>query len=163
MHVCLNPDVNATEDSHSMLMLGGAAKEAACFLVISAIYESVIAGLPSSGCSKLLEEYHRHSSSLCHGAQFARMYPLGQRDVPVERRQVDMGPRMPSSVKVDNPSRDYTPPSEFLWPTCCDQCKWSPGNILAVNLRFLANHRLHVLAGAHVFAVALCGLNVCGP
>ncbi|KAK9799744.1 hypothetical protein WJX73_008490 [Symbiochloris irregularis] len=42
--------------------------------------------------------------------KFARLYPLGQSDVPVERRKVDMGPLMPSSVRVENPSRDYTPP-----------------------------------------------------
>ena len=44
--------------------------------------------------------------------QFARLYPLSQSDLPAERKQVDFGPLMPPSVRIDNPSRDYTPPSE---------------------------------------------------
>ena len=45
--------------------------------------------------------------------QFARLYPLNQLDLPVEKKHVDFGPLLGSGVKVENPSRDYTPPSEF--------------------------------------------------
>eukprot|EP00887_Chlorella_sp_A99_P002792 scaffold6.g2792.t1 len=33
-----------------------------------------------------------------------------QRDMPLERKQLDFGPLLPTSVAIDNPSRDYTPP-----------------------------------------------------
>lgn len=42
--------------------------------------------------------------------KFARMYPLRQVDLPVERKPLDFGPLLPHGVVVDNPSRDYTPP-----------------------------------------------------
>lgn len=35
---------------------------------------------------------------------------LAQRDMPLERKQLDFGPLLPASVAIDNPSRDYTPP-----------------------------------------------------
>ncbi len=38
-----------------------------------------------------------------------RLYPLNQRDMPLERKQLDFGPLLPASVTIDNPSRDYTP------------------------------------------------------
>lgn len=44
--------------------------------------------------------------------QFARLYPLSQSDLPFERQPVDFSPRLPAAVRVENPSRDYTPPSE---------------------------------------------------
>lgn len=44
--------------------------------------------------------------------QFARLYPLNQRDFPLERKPLEFGPLMPRSVKIENPSRDYTDPSE---------------------------------------------------
>ena len=37
--------------------------------------------------------------------------------MPAERKQVDFGPLMPSHVLLENPSRDYTPPSMSLLPT----------------------------------------------
>ncbi|GAB4820971.1 hypothetical protein N2152v2_008017 [Parachlorella kessleri] len=43
--------------------------------------------------------------------KFARLYPLSQRDMPLERKQLDFGPLLPASVTIDNPSRDYTPAS----------------------------------------------------
>ena len=46
--------------------------------------------------------------------QFARLYPLSQSDLPVERQHVDFTPRLPANVVVENPSRDYTPPSASL-------------------------------------------------
>ena len=42
--------------------------------------------------------------------KFARLFPLNQRDMPLERKQLDFGPLLPASVTIDNPSRDYTPP-----------------------------------------------------
>lgn len=42
--------------------------------------------------------------------KFARLYPLHQRDLPYEAKPVDVTPLLPPSAKVDNPSRDYTPP-----------------------------------------------------
>ena len=51
------------------------------------------------------------SEGQCH-VQFARLYPLGQHDLPIERKHVDFGPLCPASVRIENPSRDYTPPSE---------------------------------------------------
>lgn len=44
--------------------------------------------------------------------QFARLYPLDQKDFPLERKPLDFGPLMPRSVKIENPSRDYTAPRE---------------------------------------------------
>jgi translation initiation factor eIF-2B subunit alpha len=32
-------------------------------------------------------------------------------DLPLEHKPVDVGPLLPRSVAVDNPSRDYTPPA----------------------------------------------------
>ena len=36
--------------------------------------------------------------------------PAPRQDLPVEHKPVDVGPLLPRSVAVDNPSRDYTPP-----------------------------------------------------
>jgi len=41
--------------------------------------------------------------------KFARLYPLSQRDLPLERKPVDFGPLLPSEVQILNPSRDFTP------------------------------------------------------
>ncbi len=43
--------------------------------------------------------------------KFARLYPLNQRDLPIENKPVDVGPLLPRTVQIDNPSRDYTPPA----------------------------------------------------
>ena len=40
-----------------------------------------------------------------------RLYPLSQRDLPLERKQLDFGPLLPAATRVDNPSRDYSPPN----------------------------------------------------
>ncbi len=47
----------------------------------------------------------------------ARLFPLGQRDLPFEPKPVDLRPLLPESVALDNPSRDYTPPAliSLLW------------------------------------------------
>lgn len=42
--------------------------------------------------------------------KFARLYPLNQLDLPVEKKHVDFGPLMAQGAKIVNPSRDYTPP-----------------------------------------------------
>lgn len=42
--------------------------------------------------------------------KFARLYPLGQADLPEERKPLDVAPQLPSRANVINPSRDYTPP-----------------------------------------------------
>jgi translation initiation factor eIF-2B subunit alpha len=42
--------------------------------------------------------------------KFARLFPLNQRDLPVETRTVEFALSVPESVTVENPSRDYTPP-----------------------------------------------------
>ncbi|EFJ40741.1 eukaryotic translation initiation factor 2B alpha [Volvox carteri f. nagariensis] len=42
--------------------------------------------------------------------KFARLYPLGQADLPEERKPLDVGPMLPPRTEVINPSRDYTPP-----------------------------------------------------
>ena len=42
--------------------------------------------------------------------KFSRLYPLGQKGLPEERKHVDFGPLLPRAVRVNNPSRDYTPP-----------------------------------------------------
>jgi translation initiation factor eIF-2B subunit alpha len=42
--------------------------------------------------------------------KFARLFPLNQRDLPVETKSVEFAQTLPDSVNVENPSRDYTPP-----------------------------------------------------
>mmetsp|Transcript_6201 Transcript_6201/g.13519 ORF Transcript_6201/g.13519 Transcript_6201/m.13519 type:complete len:327 (+) Transcript_6201:160-1140(+) len=43
--------------------------------------------------------------------KFARLYPLTQKDLPEEKKPSDLGPLLPHRVMIDNPSRDYTPPT----------------------------------------------------
>ena len=42
--------------------------------------------------------------------KFARLFPLTQRDLPVETKTVEFAQALHESVAVENPSRDYTPP-----------------------------------------------------
>ncbi len=42
--------------------------------------------------------------------KFARLFPLTQRDLPVETKAVDFVQTLPEPVVVEHPSRDYTPP-----------------------------------------------------
>ena len=65
----------------------------------------------SCSLSKLPNRRMRSPADGSTAAQFARLYPLGQTDLPVERKQVDFGPLFPQGVRIENPSRDYTPPS----------------------------------------------------
>ena len=67
--------------------------------------------LPSSNNTVLVFSNTFHKYVLV--MQFARLYPLNQLDLPVEKKHVDFGPLLGSGVKVENPSRDYTPPSEY--------------------------------------------------
>lgn len=46
--------------------------------------------------------------------KFARLFPLNQQDLPREQMPVsDILPLLPRNVSIDNPSRDYTPPSQI--------------------------------------------------
>lgn len=62
--------------------------------------------------------------------KFSRLYPLNQRDVPLEPMPVDFGPLLPKEVQVENPSRDFTPP-EFISLLFTDL-----GNYLKLSLKF---------------------------
>lgn len=42
--------------------------------------------------------------------QFARLYPLDQKDLAPALRPVDFGVPIPSKVEVECSARDYTPP-----------------------------------------------------
>lgn len=73
----------------------------------------------SGGIVNKLGTYTVALSAKAHGVpvyvaaesyKFARLFPLSQRDLPMERKQFPVGPLLPESVKIDNPSRDYTPP-----------------------------------------------------
>lgn len=55
----------------------------------------------------------KHVYVAAESYKFARLYPLNQRDLPMESKPVDFGPLLPPQVKINNPSRDYTPP-EYL-------------------------------------------------
>eukprot|EP01026_Neomeris_dumetosa_P022302 TRINITY_DN1923_c0_g1_i11.p1 TRINITY_DN1923_c0_g1~~TRINITY_DN1923_c0_g1_i11.p1 ORF type:complete len:356 (-),score=36.69 TRINITY_DN1923_c0_g1_i11:602-1621(-) len=43
--------------------------------------------------------------------KFARLYPLNQSDLPLQRKRVDFEPLIPDNATIDNPSRDFTPPN----------------------------------------------------
>eukprot|EP00238_Polyblepharides_amylifera_P003464 CAMPEP_0196575010 /NCGR_PEP_ID=MMETSP1081-20130531/4588_1 /TAXON_ID=36882 /ORGANISM="Pyramimonas amylifera, Strain CCMP720" /LENGTH=350 /DNA_ID=CAMNT_0041893187 /DNA_START=70 /DNA_END=1122 /DNA_ORIENTATION=- len=45
--------------------------------------------------------------------KFARLYPLNQMDLPREESTEDLGLNLPDGLKVDNPTRDYTPPDRI--------------------------------------------------
>lgn len=73
----------------------------------------------SGGIVNKLGTYTVALSAKAHGVpvyvaaesyKFARLFPLSQRDLPMERKQFPVGPLLPEAVKIDNPSRDYTPP-----------------------------------------------------
>jgi hypothetical protein len=64
--------------------------------------------ITSSGRGVLLQSRPYRAVPALH--VYCRLYPLNQRDLPVERKQLDFGPLLPASVAIDNPSRDYTPP-----------------------------------------------------
>ncbi|CAL5220118.1 g2073 [Coccomyxa viridis] len=73
----------------------------------------------NGGVINKLGTYQAAVSAYCHNTpfyvaaesyKFARLYPLGQHDLPIERKHVDFGPLCPASVRIENPSRDYTPP-----------------------------------------------------
>lgn len=42
--------------------------------------------------------------------QFARLYPLDQKDMVPALRPIDFGVPIPSKVEVETSARDYTPP-----------------------------------------------------
>ena len=43
--------------------------------------------------------------------KFARLFPLKQRDIPFEAKAVEIGAPLPALTSVENPSRDFTPPT----------------------------------------------------
>ena len=45
-----------------------------------------------------------------HLSQFARLYPLDQKDLAPALRPIDFGVPIPSGVEVETSARDYTPP-----------------------------------------------------
>lgn len=66
-------------------------------------------------CLSLPPPLPPHLCTCVHGPLCPhRLYPLNQRDMPLERKQLDFGPLLPASVAIDNPSRDYTPPQVRL-------------------------------------------------
>lgn len=74
----------------------------------------------SGGVVNKLGTYTVALSAKAHGVpvycaaesyKFARLFPLSQRDLPRETKQFPVGPLLPESVRIDNPSRDYTPPA----------------------------------------------------
>ena len=64
--------------------------------------------------------------------QFARLYPLNQQDLPLETRPLDFGPLMPKNVRIENPSRDYTPPSACSLATLAALCMLHCWQLLAM-------------------------------
>ncbi|KAL0032838.1 hypothetical protein WJX77_002173 [Trebouxia sp. C0004] len=73
----------------------------------------------NGGIINKLGSYHVAIAAKEHGIpfyvaaesyKFARLYPLNQLDLPVEKKHVDFGPLMAPGAKIENPSRDYTPP-----------------------------------------------------
>lgn len=46
----------------------------------------------------------------CLALQFARLYPLDQKDMVPALRPIDFGVPIPSKVEVETSARDYTPP-----------------------------------------------------
>lgn len=47
----------------------------------------------------------------CSSAQFARLYPLEQRDLGPSPCHVEFVEPVPEDAKVENTARDYTPPN----------------------------------------------------
>ena len=43
--------------------------------------------------------------------KFARLFPLGQQDMPREQVAWSIGPIVPPNTRFDTPRRDYTPPA----------------------------------------------------
>lgn len=43
--------------------------------------------------------------------KFSRLYPLNQYDVPSQEQFADIGPLFPTSSRIVNPARDFTPPN----------------------------------------------------
>lgn len=53
------------------------------------------------------------SSNILLFLQFARLYPLDQKDLEPALRPIDFGVAVPLKVEVERSARDYTPP-QFL-------------------------------------------------
>jgi translation initiation factor eIF-2B subunit alpha len=92
----------------------GAAMERADMVLVGA--EAVV---ESGGVINKLGTYTVALAAAAHGVpvyaaaesyKFARLFPLGQADLPAERKPLDLGPLLPAGAVADCPSRDYTPP-----------------------------------------------------
>jgi len=80
--------------------------------------------------------------------KFARLYPLNQRDYPLERKPLDFGPLMPRGAKIENPSRDYTPPS--------NPCLLSrPPPVIVVMTECICPFELPYLGGGRLVLMAI--------
>mmetsp|Transcript_6725 Transcript_6725/g.18001 ORF Transcript_6725/g.18001 Transcript_6725/m.18001 type:complete len:340 (+) Transcript_6725:108-1127(+) len=73
--------------------------------------------------------------------KFARLYPLGQRDLPEERKACDLGPLLPPKVTLENPSRDYTPPN-FISGLITDLGVLTPAAVSDELIQLYEGHRL---------------------
>nr|XP_029124328.1 translation initiation factor eIF-2B subunit alpha isoform X1 [Elaeis guineensis] len=51
-----------------------------------------------------------YKNDSCELLQFARLYPLDQKDLAPALRSIDFGVPIPSGVEVETSARDYTPP-----------------------------------------------------
>lgn len=60
--------------------------------------------------------------------KFSRLFPLHQTDVPREEAPVDFGPLLPPGVKVDNPTRDFTP-AEYISMLITDRGVLTPSAV----------------------------------
>ncbi|THU69832.1 hypothetical protein C4D60_Mb08t18560 [Musa balbisiana] len=65
------------------------------------------------GCTILVHGFsrvHQIENSSESSAQFARLYPLDQKDLEPALHPIDFGVPIPSGVEVETSARDYTPP-----------------------------------------------------
>ena len=60
-------------------------------------FQMLVGIIPDEACGNLV-------------VQFARLYPLDQRDMSPAPRHVDFLVPIPQTVNVENSARDYTPP-----------------------------------------------------
>ncbi|CAH8382176.1 unnamed protein product [Eruca vesicaria subsp. sativa] len=74
---------------------------------------AIVAHSMNKPVSKLLQKHCDSSSNILFFLQFARLYPLDQKDIEPALRPVNFGVSVPPKVEVERSARDYTPP-QFL-------------------------------------------------
>ena len=79
-------------------------------LTLSRSCSGLLAHVCRASLAHFAHACHHTSDSMHASLPARRLYPLNQRDMPLERKQLDFGPLLPANVAIDNPSRDYTPP-----------------------------------------------------